>query len=187
MVTVAETNATNYPLGYYYVTADHSTKINDFKWTSGDKETVLITQFIRGWLGKNRVFCLDLAESDADARGMEFSNWAEFVHGESIRKLPPFKTKFQPPSSPLTSINLVAKEELVRRKVNNITLGVQNLILFKLVEDYYYRGKTIDFVSDIVADHLDRLWEPLYASQVAANNFDNWQFRRKHGTSTTTN
>ncbi len=174
MTAVAKTNATNYPLGYYYVTTDHAKKIDDFKRTSGDMETVLITQYVRGWLGKNRNFCLDLAKTDADSRGMIFSDWAKSVYEEGFKKLPPLKKELNPPSSPLKSIHLTAKEELVRRKINNLTLGVQNLVFFKLIENYYYRGKTIDFVSDIVAEHLDRLWDNLYASQVAANDFNNW-------------
>ena len=116
MTAVAKTNATNYPLGYYYVTTDHAKKIDDFKRTSGDMETVLITQYVRGWLGKNRNFCLDLAKTDADSRGMIFSDWAKSVYEEGFKKLPPLKKELNPPSSPLKSIHLTAKEELVRRK-----------------------------------------------------------------------
>lgn len=174
MVAIANTNAIGYFLGYYYVSADHAKKIDDFKRTSADKETVLINQFVRGWLGKNRGFCLDLARFDAAAREMKFGEWAKFVHEKSMRELPLPKQELKLPLSPLAHINLPAKEELVRRKVNNIVLGVQNLVLFKLIEYYFYGGKPIDFVSDIVTEHLDRLWEPLYASQVAADNFDNW-------------
>lgn len=171
---VAKTSATNYPLGYYYVTPDHAKKIDDFKWTSADMETVLVNQFVRGWLGKNRDFCHGLAKSDAVARGMKFSDWARFVYTEGLQELPPYKDEFKLSGLPLQSMNLTIKEHLVRRKVNNLTLGVQNVVFFKLIEHHYYTGKTIDFVSDIVADHLNRLWEPLYASQIAANDFDNW-------------
>lgn len=173
-MNVAKTNATNYPLGYYYVSTDHASKIDKFKMTSGDMETVLITQYVRGWLGKNRNFCTDLAKCDASIREMKFGDWASIVFEEGFRGLPVQKKEFNPPGLPLASVNLAAKEELVRRKVNNLTLGIQNIVFFKLIEHYYYRGKTIDLVSDIVAEHLNRLWEPLYASQVAADDFSNW-------------
>lgn len=166
--------AVNHYLGYYYVTADHAAKIDEFRRTSGDMEKVLIAQYVRGWLGKNRDFCLDLGRSDAFARGMQFSDWAEFVYQKSIQELPPPKHEVKLPPSPLANINLPAKEQLVRRKVNNLTLGVQNVVLFKLIDYYYYGDRRIDLVSDIVAEHLNRLWEPLYASQVAANDFSNW-------------
>lgn len=174
MNSVAKTYAVNYFLGYYYVSADHASKLDEFKKTSGDMETVLITQYVRGWLGKNRSFCQDLAKSDAAVRGMKYSDWAKCVYGEGFKKLPPHKSEFTIPALPLKSINLADKEQLLRRKVNNLTLGVQNIVFFKLVENYYYNGKTIELVSDIVAEHLNRLWEPLYASQVAANDFSNW-------------
>lgn len=173
-MVAANVYAVNLPLGYYYVTADHAEKIDEFRRTSGDMEKVLITQYVRGWLGKNRNLCLDLGRSDAAARNMEFGDWAEFIYNKSIHELPPPKHEIKLPPLPLADINLPAKEKLVRRKINNLTLGIQNVVLFKLIEHYYYGGRPIDFVSDIVAEHLNRLWEPLYASQVAANDFNNW-------------
>lgn len=164
--------ATNYPLGYYYCSPEHAEKIDAFKEAIGDKETVLVTQYTRGWLGRNRDFCLDLAKYDAIAREMTFRDWGKLVFSKDMRALPPAKHSIDLPPFPLTHIKI--HRDAVRRKVNNLTLGIQNLVLFKLIEYYFYGGKTLEFVTDIVADHLDRLWEPLYASQVAADNFDNW-------------
>lgn len=164
--------ATNYPLGYYYCSPEHSEKIDNFKAVVGDNETTLISQYTRGLIGRNRDLFLDLAKADAEAREMEFKDWGKFVYEKNMQDLPPQNHKLELPPIPLAKMKL--PEDKVRRKLNYVTLGVQNLVLFKLIEHYFYGGKPIDFVSDIVADHLDRLWEALYASQVAADNFENW-------------
>lgn len=164
--------ATNYTLGYYYCSSEHSDKIDKFRATVGDTETTLISQYTRGLIGRNRDLFLDLAKADAEAREISFQKWGKMVFDSDMRCLPPAKHRISLPPLPLVKTQLT--EEKVRRKLNYITLGTQNLVLFKLIQYYYYGDRAIDFVSDIVADHLDRLWDKLYASQVAANDFNNW-------------
>lgn len=164
--------ATNYTLGYYYCSPDHSEKIEKFKAAIGDTETTLISQYVRGLIGRNRDVFLDMARADAKAREMSFKDWGKFVYEKSMQDLPAPKHALKLLPFPLTNIQL--PEDKVRRKLNYITLGAQNLVLFKLAIFYTDNDKGIGFVSKIVTDHLDRLWEPLYASQVAADNFDNW-------------
>ncbi|NJN07563.1 MAG: transposase [Richelia sp. RM1_1_1] len=164
--------ATNYALGYYYCSPEYSEKIDKFKAAIGDTETTLVSQYTRGLIGRNRDLFLDLAKADAEAREIPFKRWGKLVYESDMRSLPPAKHGISLPPLPLVKTQL--PEEKVRRKLNYITLGTQNLVFFKLAQHYFYGDRAIDFVSDIVADHLDRLWEPLYASQVAADNFENW-------------
>lgn len=159
-------------LAYYYASPEDVQRIAAFRVVSGDAEKTLITQYVRGWLGLNRDYYLSLGRLDAKARGMEFRVWGRQVllHGmeglpdyvEEIRKIPP---------NPLRDI--VLPPSSIRKPLNYIMLGTQNLVLLR-VGIHYDRDNAIGFVSRIVKEHLDRNWEKLYASQVAAENFENW-------------
>lgn len=158
--------------GYYYVSPEDAERIEAFKKVSFDTETTLIMQYIRGWIGRNRDYYLQLARIDAAAREISFSQLAETVYKEGVEALPPHNREISNiPPSPLRDVAL--PPNVIKRKVSPIGLGVQNLVLFR-IGIYYDRGDTVGFVSRIVKEHLDRNWDKLYASQVAAENFENW-------------
>jgi hypothetical protein len=157
---------------YYYVSPQDAEKIEAFKKVSFDTETTLITQYIRGWIGRNRDYYLQLARLDATAREISFRQLGEIVYSSGVEALPPYKKDIENvPSSPLREV--VLAPNVIKRKVSPIGLGVQNLVLLK-IGIYYDREDKVGFVSRIVKEHLDRNWDKLYASQVAAENFENW-------------
>lgn len=162
-----------YLLAYYYATPQDIERIDAFRELSGDSEKNLITQYVRGWIGRNRDYYSQLARMDASARGMSFREWGETVVKEGIESLPPYKQEIKDiPPNPLRDIALPPSVE--RKPLNYISLGTQNLALLK-VAIHYDRDNAIGFVSRIVKEHLDRNWEKLYAPQVEAENFENWK------------
>lgn len=165
--------AEKFTLTYYYVSPQDSKRIEDFKNCSGDSEKTLVTQYVRGWLGRNRDYYLKLARMDAEARSIPFRQWGEIVVKEGIEALPPYQQEIKNiPPNPLHTI--VLSPDTVRKSINYITLGVQNLALLR-VAIHYDRDNAIGFVSRIVKEQLDRNWDQLYAPQVEAENFDNWK------------
>ncbi len=169
----ADSMAQKFLIAYYYVSPQDAERIEAFKNLSGDSEKTLITQYVRGWIGRNRDYYLTLARMDADGRGVSFKQWGETVVREGIEALPSYKLEIKNiPPNPL--LNITLSPDTVRKPINYITLGVQNLALLR-VAIHYDRDNAIGFVSRIVKDHLDRNWEKLYAPQVEAENFDNWK------------
>jgi hypothetical protein len=165
--------AERFQIAYYYISPYNADRIKAFLDLSGDSEKSLITQFVRGWIGRNREYCLDLARRDADARGIGFRQWGETVFKEGIEALPDYQKELgDVPSNPLRDVALTP--DTVRRPLNYITLGVQNICLLR-VAILYDRDNAIGYISRIVKEHLDRNWEKLYASQVDAENFENWR------------
>jgi hypothetical protein len=172
LISYLRGSMSKYPLSYYYVSSQDAKRIESFKKLSGDSEKTLITQYVRGWIGRNRDYYLGLARLDAAAREMSFRQWGEIVFREGIEKLPSYKHELKDiPPNPLWGVAL--GPDLLRKKLNYITLGTQNLVLLK-VGIYYDRDGAIGFISRIVKEHLDRNWDKLYAPQVEAENFENW-------------
>lgn len=168
--------AKRYSIAYYYVSPEDLECIKAFLALSGDSEKSLITQFVRGWLSKNRDYYLDLASRDSEARQIPFSQWAETVYNEGFDALPNYKQSIgEIPPNPLRDVVLPVNVE--RRQISYITLGVQNYCLFLFAINFDREG-AVRFVSRVVKEHLQRNWEKLYAPQVAAENFQNWDFRR---------
>ncbi|NEP01357.1 MAG: transposase [Symploca sp. SIO2E9] len=158
---------------YYYVSPQNAERIDAFRELSGDSEKGLITQFVRGWIGINRKYYLDLAKKDASARDISFKQWGETVVKEGIEFLPRYNHEIKDiPPNPLRDVAL--SPDVIRKGINYISLGTQNLALLR-VGIHYDRDNAIGFVSRIVKEHLDRNWDRLYASQVEAENFENWQ------------
>jgi len=158
---------------YYYVTPGDLEKLHSFKTVSGDKETTLVTQFVRGWISRNRDYYLNLARMDAEAREVSFSEWGQIVVEKGgIEELPPPRREIVVPPSPLRDI--VLPENTGQQKLNYIFLGNQNVALVK-VGVYYERVNLINFVSRIVREHMERNWEKLYLPQVEAEDFNNWK------------
>lgn len=168
----ADSVARKFLIAYYYVSPPDWERIEAFRTLSGDSEKNLITQYVRGWIGRNRDYYLDLARRDAVARGIPFQQWGETVVESSIDELPPYQQEISIAPNPLRDIAL--SPEPLRRPLNYILLGTQNLALLK-IGIHHDRDNAIGFVSRIVKEHLDRNWDKLYASQVAAENFENWK------------
>jgi hypothetical protein len=160
-------------ISYYYISPQDSGRIDAFRECSGDSEKTLITQYVRGWLGRNRDYYLNLARQDAEAREISFRQWGEIVVSDGIEALPPYQHELKNiPPSPLRDVVLPPSVE--RKFLNYISLGKQNLALLR-VGIHYDRDNAVGFVSRIVKEHLDRNWETLYRSQVEAENFENWR------------
>jgi hypothetical protein len=164
--------AQKFLIAYYYVSPNDWEKIEGFRALSGDSEKNLITQYVRGWIGRNRDYYLDLARRDGAARGISFRQWGEIVVQSGVDELPPYQKEINIPINPLRDVVLLP--ETIRRPLNYILLGTQNLALLKIAI-HHDRDNAIGFVSRIVKEHLDRNWTKLYAPQVEAENFENWQ------------
>jgi len=172
-IETLEIVAERFIISYYYVSPQDAERIDAFRECSGDSEKTLITQYVRGWIGRNRDYYIDLARQDAVAREMPFQKWGEIVVEKGIEALPPYQKELKGiPPSPLRDVVLPPSAE--RKALNYISLGKQNLALLR-VGIHYDRDNAIGFVSRIVKEHLDRNWEKLYAPQVEAENFDNWK------------
>jgi hypothetical protein len=168
-----ESMAQKFSIAYYYLSPQNAERLEAFRSLSGDSEKNLITQFVRGWLGRNRSYYLELARSDARSRHIAFKQWGEQVYDKGIESLPEYQNEIElPGENPLRDI--VLTPDAIRRPLNYITLGVQNICLLR-VGIHYDRDNAIGFISRIVKEHLDRNWDALYKSQVEAENFDNWK------------
>ncbi len=165
--------AERFTLTYYYVSPQDALRIEAFKNCVGDSEKTLVTQYVRGWLSRNRDYYLDLARLDAQARGLSFRAWGEIITAQGIETLAAYQQELKDiPPSPLRDI--VMSPDAIRKPINYITLGLQNLALLR-VAIHYDRDNAIGFVSRIIKEHLDRNWDKLYAPQIEADNFDNWK------------
>lgn len=162
--------AENYPINYYYCSPEDLKRIDLFRKVSGDSEIALISQYVRGFLGINRKKLLKLARLDIASREMSWLTWGKTVFAEGMEALPPRKNNIS--SSPFFShITLPKNKE--KRRLNYLLLGLQNTILLKFA--IFNEGDSpLNFVSCVVAEHLERHWYTLYAPQVEAENFDNW-------------
>lgn len=89
-----------------------------------------------------------------------------------IDELPPYREEINIPINPLRDV--VASTETIRRPLNYILLGTQNLALLK-IGIHHDRDNAVGFISRIVKEHLERNWEKLYAPQIEAENFENWK------------
>lgn len=160
-------------IAYYYVSPQDEERIEAFRTVAGDTEKSLVTQFVRGWISRNRDYYLQLARMDAEAREMSFRDWGESVLNLGVEGLPDYKHEIKDiPPNPLRDI--VLPPSVGRRALNYISLGTQNLVLLR-VGILYDRDNAIGFVSRIIKEHLDRNWEKLYQPQIDAENFENWK------------
>ncbi len=166
--------AERYSLAYYYVSPEDAQKIDAFRKVSGDSEKNLVTQYVRGWIGRNREYYQKLAQFDAQNRGISFPEWGKIVVTHGIEGLPPYKYEVKNiPDNPLKDV--VLPSNLIKRNINYILLGRQNLAFLR-VGILYDRDNAIGFVSRIIKEHLARNWDTLYASQVEAEeSFENWK------------
>lgn len=176
---------------YYYISEADLARIEAFRVASGDKEKVLLNQYVRGWLGRNRDRLMRLAVADCDHRNatmteseretlpensegervLSFSQWGRIVVGKGYKALPgqPLPQPLEP--EPLM-LNRVALPK-TKRNVNSITLSQQNLALLR-VAVFYAGCSLVEYLSRVVAEHLSRNWDKLYASQVEADDISTW-------------
>jgi hypothetical protein len=165
--------AIRFNLAYYYVSPEDLARIEAFRECSGDSEKYLVTQYVRGFIGRNRQYYESIARYDAQTRGLTFRQWGEIVTAKGIEELPEHKEELkQSFDNPLKDIDLAPTVK--RRTLNYITLGLQNTAYLR-VGIYYDRDSAVNYVSKIVKEHLSRNWDALYKSQVEAENFENWK------------
>ncbi|MGG6267146.1 hypothetical protein ACQ4M3_13340 [Leptolyngbya sp. AN03gr2] len=168
------TTAEKYLLNYYYVSTQDMERIDKFRVCTGDSEKTLITQYIRGWISRNRDYYLNLARLDAKARGISFREWGETVVAKRIDDLPKYLDEKMPKpdeENPLRGIQI--DPDAIRKPINYVWLARQNLALLK-VGIHYDGDSAVRFVSRIVKEHLATNWDKKYQSQVDANDFANW-------------
>lgn len=163
-------------LTYYFVSKQNDERLHSFMAVSGDSLKILVQQYVRGWLSRNREIYMELAHYDAERRNLKFPTWASMVVEGGMHVLPqPVKEIDFTVVNPLA--NVVRPEPsngAVKHTLNYINLATQNLILFK-VANYYDQDSQIGFISRIIQEHLDRNWEKLYQPQIDAERFENWE------------
>ncbi|MEA5554400.1 transposase [Anabaena cylindrica UHCC 0172] len=164
--------AQQYAITYYYVTPEDDEKMTTFGDVSGDSLKTLVTQYIRGWIGRNRDYYLDLAKRDAQARELSSEQWVEIMLNQGVEGLPDYQHPIEVPDSPLKNI-VLPTSGLLKHQLNYILLTEQNLALLR-IGIFYDRDSAIGFVSRIIREQLQRNWEKLYLPQVEANQTKVW-------------
>lgn len=160
------------PIAYYYSTPGDKARMQAFKAVSGDSETVLVMQFVRGWIGRNREYYWDLAKLDARTRKLDMTEWGRIVLDGGMDALPAYQESLPNiPPDPLQHVTLPPTVE--RRPMTHIKLGNQNAALVK-VGAFYANDAVVQFISRIVYEHLQRNWERLYKQQIEMDNLQNW-------------
>ena len=165
--------ARQFAVTYYYVTPEDDKKMTTFGEVSGDSFKTLVTQYVRGWIGRNRDYYLDLAKRDAEARELSSEQWVDIMLDQGIEGLPDYKHQMEVSSSLLKNIVLPSSSDLVKRQINYILLTEQNLALLR-IGIFYDRDSTVGFISRIIKEHLQRNWEKLYLPQVEASKSKKW-------------
>ncbi|RCJ15504.1 transposase [Nostoc sp. ATCC 43529] len=165
--------AQQYSLTYYYVTPEDDEKMSMFGEVSGDSLKTLVTQYVRGWIGRNREYYLNLAKLDAQARELSSQEWVEIMLSKGVEGLPDYKHSIETPDNPLRDIVLPPTANLVKRQLNYILLSEQNIALLR-IGIFYDRDSAIGFVSRIVREQLQRNWDQLYLPQVEASKSKVW-------------
>ncbi|MBN3993850.1 MAG: transposase [Nostoc sp. NMS2] len=167
--------AQEFSISYYYLTPEDSEKVQIFCKVSGDKESTLINQYVRGFIGRNRAYFLELAKFDATSRGLTSEQWVDIVLAEGMRGMPEYQNIVKTediPKNPLAYIPAPV-ESKVRRSLNYITLAAQN-IAFLHLGIYYDRDSQAGYISRIAREHIDRNWDDLYLRQVEAAQSKVW-------------
>ena len=164
--------AQQFAVTYYYVTPEDNEKMTTFGEISGDSLKTLVTQFVRGWIGRNRDYYLDLAKRDADARELSSEQWVDIMLSQGVDGLPDYKHQIEIPVSPLKDI-VLPSADLVKRQINYILLTDQNLALLR-IGIFYDRDSAVGFISRIIREQLQRNWDKLYLPQVEASQSKKW-------------
>ncbi|MBW4689675.1 MAG: transposase [Komarekiella atlantica HA4396-MV6] len=166
--------AYQFPLSYYYVTEQDDKRLEKFSEASGDSRQTLIMQYVRGWLGRHRLYYVALSRLDIAHRQINEDQWVETVVNQGFDALPEYKTPIvdgEIPPNPLAHI--VLPGNMVRRDINYIALTKQNYLLLRTAI-YFDTSKIAQYISKIIYEQLARNWDNLYAAQVAAENSNDW-------------
>lgn len=167
-----------FPLTNYYICPQHEEWLQEFSAASGDARQTLINQFVRGWLKLNRPYFEDLARLDIVKRGMDtdegVNEWERIVITQGFDKLPPYVDEIvsgEISTNPIAHIILPG--EMIKKDINDLTLTKENLILLRTAI-HYDGSKIIQYISKIVFEHLQRMWNKHYAPQIAAEKSNDW-------------
>lgn len=166
--------AYQFSLSRYYITPDHDEKLEAFSNASGDSRQMLIMQYTRGWLGRNRSYYTQLAVLDLQKREIAPSLWANLVLEQGFKGLPPYTSpilEHEIPKDPLAHI--VLPDDVIEKQSNYFLLTRQNYLLLRTAIHFDGSSAT-KFISKIIHEQLCRNWDSLYASQVDAETNDDW-------------
>lgn len=167
--------AYRFPMTYYYISPENNERLTAFREATGDSEKVLVTQYVRGWLGRNRRYYTDLAKMDVAKREMNTDEWVETIVDKGVETLSPYKQPILDddiPRNPLGHV-ILPSNNMIQRWLNYIELGKQNIALLR-VAILYDGGSVTKYISRIIQEHIERNWDTLYAAQVAAEHSNNW-------------
>jgi hypothetical protein len=150
--------AQDFPISYYYLTPEDYEKVQIFCKISGDKEPGLINQYVRGFIGRNRNYFLELAKLDAVARGLTSEQWVDIILSEGMKGMPSYQGEIgseEIPKNPLAHIVAPSGSDKVKRTLNYITLAAQNVAFLQL-GIFYDRDSIAGYISRVVREHIVR-------------------------------
>lgn len=168
--------AQDFSISYYYLTPEDYEKVQIFCKISGDKESGLINQYVRGFIGRHRSYFLELAKFDAGARGLNSERWVDIILSDGMKGMPPYQSEIKSediPKNPLAHIAAPAGDDRVKRVLNYISLAAQNAAFLQL-GIYYDHDSIAGYISRIAREHLVRNWDALYLRQVEAAQSKVW-------------
>jgi hypothetical protein len=126
----------------------------------------LVQQCIHAFFKKHQGYYAEAGINDAAARGMEPSDYYDYLWGDREDDLPPYlgqRPDFG--SSPISTTPPVAVSPGNKRQYNVITLGDYNCVLLKvakIVELETWPG----LISRILSYHFHLYWESNYQPQI---------------------
>jgi hypothetical protein len=166
--------AYQFNLSYYYITPGNNAKLEAFSEASGDSRQILIMQYVRGWLGRNRAYYTNLAFLDFTKREIDVDEWINIVINQGFEELPDYKSPIEGEDVPPNPLgHIVLPGEMDKQVINYIQLTKQNYILLRTA--IHFDGSRIaQYLSKIIHEHLQRNWASLYAPQIEAENSNNW-------------
>ncbi len=126
----------------------------------------LVQQCIESFFAKHRSYYCHAAIADADARGIEQSDYYSLLRDGDEGNLPEY-LNLRPSfgESPIATTPSVPTDTKNRRKYSTITMGDFNYVLLKvakLVDNDSWAGIT----SRIVSWHFSHYWESAYLPQI---------------------
>ncbi|MDB9529611.1 hypothetical protein PN498_26710 [Oscillatoria sp. CS-180] len=126
----------------------------------------LVQQVIHAFFGKHRAFYIEAAIKDAEARGMQESDYYRILRDESEDELNRYisgRPGFGP--APLDPIEPISTSSEFKQKYNTITLSNYNYVLLRVAR-IVDTGPLTQVVSRIVDYHFSNYWESNYLFQI---------------------
>lgn len=155
--------AHDFLISYYYLTPEDHERVQLFCKISGDKEAGLINQYVRGFIGRNRNYFLELARFDASSRGLSSQQWVDIILPDGMKEMPHYQGEIKAediPNNPLAHI-AAPDEGKIKRTLNYITLAAQNIAFLQL-GIHYDHDSIAGYISRIAREHIARNWDALY-------------------------